>query len=101
VETGNVSVNSIGLKSTTISQALAEGWYWLAVITDVACTLTAANAAQSGGISRQSLGVSTFTGNDPVAFIEASSGTTLPSTAGTLTDRAGAAAYVPRIGIQR
>lgn len=43
VDAGTVDVSTTGEKEITISHAMAVGWYWLAVVSDVAPTVTAEN----------------------------------------------------------
>ena len=45
LDAGTVDVSTTGEKEIVISQALAAGWHWLAVVSDVAPTLTAENLA--------------------------------------------------------
>ena len=45
LDAGTVDVSTTGEKEIVISQALGVGWYWLAIVSDVAPTLTAENIA--------------------------------------------------------
>lgn len=45
LDAGTVDVSTTGEKEIVISQALAAGWHWLALVSDVAPTLTAENLA--------------------------------------------------------
>jgi hypothetical protein len=55
---GNISASGTGLVAATISQALAPGIYWLAIVADGTVTITATSSTQ--GSAAQFSGLSSF-----------------------------------------
>ena len=48
VESGSVAVATVGFKTATVSQAVTEGWYWLAYVSQTAVP----NVEYGGNVSR-------------------------------------------------
>jgi hypothetical protein len=96
LDAGTVATTSTGEQEITISQTLAPGWYWLAIVANATATLTAESV--SGSTQLIGLGSASGSAADALYYTQASTYGALP-TVGTLTGVTGTTA--PRLWMRK